>query len=241
MHDPLVFLPGLMCDARLFAPQMADLGRATSVTIAPTTHGERIEEIASNLLDQLPLKFALVGHSIGGVVAMELLRRAPDRVTRMALINTTSLAETPQSAAEYEPLIIKLRAGNLQEAVRMIMPSEHLAPRPERAQIMAQLIEMAEDIGAEAIVRQLRAMQRRRDYQSVLRRCKVPALVLCGKHDGLTPVKRHSFMAELIPNAKLCVFEQAGYLPTLECPGDVSQALRGWMTHSGVAAKPADV
>ncbi|VAV91566.1 Hydrolase, alpha/beta fold family [hydrothermal vent metagenome] len=229
MQDPLVFLPGMMCDARLFAPQVADLGRVTSVTIAPTTHGERIEEIASNLLDQLPLKFALVGQSIGGVVAMELLRRAPDRVTRMALINTSSLAETPQSAAEYEPFIIKLRAGSLEETVRAMMPSEHLAPGPDRAQIMAQLIEMARDIGAEAIVRQLRAMQRRRDYQSVLRRCKVPALVLCGKHDAMMPVKRHSFMAELIPNAQLHVFETAGHLPTLECPVEVSTVLMGWL------------
>jgi len=229
MQDPLVFLPGMMCDARLFAPQVADLGRGTSVTIAPTTHGERIEEIASNLLDQLPLKFALVGQSIGGVVAMELLRRAPDRVTRLALINTSSLAETPQSAAEYEPFIIKLRAGCLEETVRAMMPSEHLAPGADRAQVMAQLIEMAMDIGAEAIVRQLRAMQRRRDYQSVLRRCKVPALVLCGKHDAMTPVKRHSFMAELIPNAQLHVFEAAGHLPTLECPAEVSAVLLDWL------------
>jgi len=229
MQDPLVFLPGMMCDAGLFAPQMADLGRDRAVTIAPTTDGERIEEIASNLLDQLPLKFALVGQSIGGVVAMELMRRAPDRVTRIALINTNSLAETPQSAADFEPVIIKLRAGSLEEAARELMPSEYLAPEAERGQIMAQLIGMAFNIGAEAIVRQLRAMQRRRDYQSVLRRCKVPALVLCGKHDGLTPVKRHNFMAELIPHADLHVFEGAGHLPTLECPDAVSQALRAWL------------
>jgi pimeloyl-ACP methyl ester carboxylesterase len=231
MQDPLVFLPGMMCDARVFAPQMADLGRDTSVIIAPTTHGERIEEIASNLLDQMPLKFALVGQSIGGIVAMELLRRAPDRVTRIALINTSSLAETPQSAADFEPLIIKLRAGSLEDAVRGLMPTEYLAPGPERAQIMAQLIGMAEYIGAEAIVRQVRAMQKRRDYQSVLRRCKVPALVLCGKHDGMTPVKRHNFMADLIPHAELHVLEDAGHLPTLECPGEMSQALRNWLMH----------
>ncbi len=232
MQDPLVFLPGMMCDARVFAPQAAELGRDSTVVIAPTSIGERVEEIASNLLDQLPLRFALVGHSIGGVVAMELMRRAPDRVARIALINTSSLAETPQSAADYEPMIIKLRAGSLEEAVRGLMPAEHLAPEPERVRIMGLLIEMAANIGAEAMVRQIRAMQRRRDYQSVLRRCKVPALVLCGKHDGQTPVKRHSFMAELIPHAELKVFEQAGHLPMLECPDEVSQALRAWLIQS---------
>ncbi len=240
MQVPLVFLPGMMCDARLFAPQVVDLGRGTSVSIAPTSIGERIEEIASNLLDQLPLKFALVGQSVGGVVAMELLRRAPDRVMRIALINTSSLAETPQSAADFEPAIIKLRAGCLEEAARALMPSEYLAPGPGRLQIMAQLVEMAKNVGAESIVRQIRAMQRRRDYQSVLRRCKVPALVLCGKHDGQTPVKRHSFMAELIPGAKLHVFEDAGHLPTLESPAEVSQVLKRWLAHAPVLQKAAD-
>lgn len=240
MLDPVVFLPGLMCDTNLFAAQISDLGRDTSLIVAPTTHGVRIEEIASNLLDQLPLKFALVGQSIGGVVAMELLRRAPDRIKRVALINTNSLAETPQSASEYEPLIIKLRAGALEEAVQGLMPAEHLAPGTARAQIMRQLIEMAENIGSDAIVRQVRAMQRRRDYQSVLRRCKVPTVVMCGKHDGAAPVKRHSFMAELIPNANLHVIEDAGHLPSLECPEDVSRALRNWLKQSAGPAIQAD-
>ncbi|MDP5347958.1 MAG: alpha/beta hydrolase, partial [Paracoccaceae bacterium] len=86
MPDPLVLLPGMMCDARLFAPQVTDLSRDHAVTIAPITQGERIEEIASGLLDILPAKFALAGLSMGGIVAMELLRRAPERITRIALM-----------------------------------------------------------------------------------------------------------------------------------------------------------
>ena len=229
MHNPMVFLPGMMCDLRLFASQLLEFGRERAVTVAPITMGERIEEIASNILDRVPPKFALAGVSMGGIVAMEILRRAPERVTRVALMSTNSLAETPQSAAEYEPLISKLRSGQLEEAVRGLMSPEHLAPGPGRSEVMDELLVMARDMGPDAIVRQIRALQRRRDYQSVLRRCKVPALVLCGDQDGLTPVKRHRLMAELIPYAELTVIEGAGHLPPLEKPIATNEALHAWL------------
>ncbi|WP_299849311.1 alpha/beta hydrolase [uncultured Roseovarius sp.] len=229
MHTPVVFLPGMMCDLRLYAMQLLEFGRDRSVTVAPITMGERIEEIASNILDRVPPKFALVGLSMGGIVAMEMLRRAPDRITRIALLSTNSLAETPQSAADYEPLIIKLRSGQLEEAVQGLMPPEHIGAGTGRSAVMAELLEMAKDMGPEAIVRQIRALQRRRDYQSVLRKCKVPALVLCGDQDGLTPLKRHTLMAELIPYAELSVLEGVGHLPTLENPDATNAALHGWL------------
>ena len=95
MPEPLVLLPGMMCDARLFGPQIAELSADTVVISAPLTQGERVEEIASGLLDQLPARFALAGLSMGGIVAMELLRRAPDRITRIALMDTNPLAVDP--------------------------------------------------------------------------------------------------------------------------------------------------
>ena len=229
MPDPLVLLPGMMCDARLFAPQITDLSRDHAVTIAPITQGERIEEIASGLLDILPAKFALAGLSMGGIVAMELLRRAPERISRIALMDTNPLAETPQSAAAYEPMIIGARAGRLDEVLRVFMKPEFLAPGPQRPTVLNKVFEMGRDLGPEILIRQVRALQRRRDQQPALRRCKVPALVLCGAHDKLTPLKRHAFMAELIPYAQLEVIEDAGHLPTLEAPEAVTAALRAWM------------
>jgi pimeloyl-ACP methyl ester carboxylesterase len=227
--DPVVFLPGMMCDARLFAPQIADLGRDRVVSVAPITRGERIEEIASGLLDHLPQRFALAGLSMGGIVAMELLRRAPERVTRIALMDTNPLAETPQSSVGYEPLIAKLRAGLVSEAVEMVMGRDVLAPGAGRVGVLALMAEMAAALGPDTLVRQVRALQRRRDYQAVLRRCHVPALVLCGAADGLTPPRRHEFMAGLIPAADLCVIDGAGHLPVLERPAETNAALRGWL------------
>lgn len=229
MYEPLVLLPGMMCDARLFEPQLRDLGLDMGVMVAPISLGERIEEIASNVLMFAPAKFALAGLSMGGIVAMEILRRAPERVTRIALMDTNPLAETSASAAAYEPLIVGARAGQLDKVMGAMMRPEALAPGPKRNEILALCGEMGRNVGAETFVRQVRALQKRRDYQAVLRRCKVPALVLCGEHDKLTPVKRHVFMAELMPYAELKIIPDAGHLPVLEQPQATTQALRDWM------------
>jgi pimeloyl-ACP methyl ester carboxylesterase len=232
MAEPLVFLPGMMCDARLFGPQIAELSADHCVMVAPVTQGERIEEIASGLLDQLPARFALAGLSMGGIVAMELLRRAPDRITRIALMDTNPLAETPPVAAAREPQIVGVRTGRLEQVMRDEMKPHYLAPGPHRAEVLELVMDMALALGADTFVRQSRALQRRRDQQGTLRKCKVPTLVLCGAHDVLCPVKRHTFMAELIPYAKLVVLENAGHLPTLETPAETTQALRDWLKQS---------
>lgn len=229
MAEPLVLLPGMMCDARMFGPQIAELSADMAVMAAPVTQGERIEEIASGLLDLMPKRFAVAGQGLGGIVAMELLRRAPDRITRICLMGTNPLAETPVDAANREPQIVKVRSGRLLEVMRGEVPPSTLAPGPHRADVLDLVMDMAETLGAEVFIRQSRALQRRRDQQAVLRKCKVPALVLCGQHDALSPVKRHSFMAELIPYAKLSVLETAGHLPTLERPAETTAALRAWM------------
>ncbi|WP_428925993.1 alpha/beta fold hydrolase [Marinibacterium sp. SX1] len=229
MNEPLVLIPGLMADARAFAAQLTVLSRERAVMVAPAMLGERVEEMASHLLDQLPRRFALAGHGLGGILAMELLRRAPDRVMRIALLDTQPLAETPQDAAAREMLIVKARAGRLGDVIDASFPAETLAPGPARRDVQAAIRTMAEELGAEVFIRQSRALQRRRDQQSTLRKCRVPALVLCGEHDSLTPVKRHEFLAELIHHATLAVLPGAGHVPMLETPDAVTDALRAWL------------
>lgn len=227
--EPLVMVPGMMCDARVFAPQINDLSRDTGVHVAAVAGGESIRDMAGRVLDQAPQRFALMGHSMGGIVAMEVLRRAPERVSRIALISTTPLAETPEQASWREPQIVKAQAGRLDEAVAGSLPADNFAPGPARNAILQMVIDMAYGFGAETFVRQSRALQRRPDAQKVLRQTKVPALILCGAHDKVTPVKRHEFMAGLIPVARLEVFDAAGHMPTLETPEQVTAALRTWM------------
>lgn len=229
MREPLVLLPGMMCDARLFGPQIAELSSEYAVTIAPITQGDRIEEIASRLLDVLPARFALAGLSMGGIVAMEILRRAPGRVSRIALMDTNPLAETPQSAAAYEPMIVGARAGRLEQVLQEFWRPEYLSPGPQRVEILSLIKDMGLYLGPDIFVRQARALQKRADQQGTLRKCKVPTMILCGEHDGLTPVRRHTFMAELIPSAELRIIKGAGHLPTLEQPAATTAAIREWL------------
>lgn len=229
MAEPLVLIPGMMCDTRVFHDQITSFSKDICVTFAPVTQGERIEEIASNLLDQLPARFALAGLGFGGMVAMEILRRAPDRVSRLALISTNALAETPQIAADREAQIVAARSGRMREAMPSIARTRDLASTEWSAQARSLMSYMARDLGADVFVRQSRAMQRRRDQQSTLRKCKVPTLVLCGAHDAEMAVKHHNFIAELIPYAKLVVLDSSGHMPTLEQPEDTTQALKDWL------------
>jgi pimeloyl-ACP methyl ester carboxylesterase len=229
MADPLVFVPGLGCDLRLFAQQATVMGRRRMVSVAPVGQGERMEEIASELLSQLPARFALCGYGFGGAVAMEILRRAPDRVLRLALISCTPLADTPQEAAAREPWIVKSRAGRLDDALKEALPAATLAPGPRRADYIAAWQRMARDGGPQAFEKQNRALQRRRDQQATLRKCKVPTRVICGEYDTLTPVKRHEFMAELIPTARLSILPDAGHLPSWETPEALIEVLEDWM------------
>lgn len=229
MTEPLVLLPGMMCDARLWWPQMAALSGTHALHMAPISGGDYIEEIAAQVLAGAPERFALAGLSMGGIVAMEIYRRAPDRVSRIALLDTNPLAETPTVAAAREPQIVAAKAGRLVEVMRDEMKPNYLAPGPGQDEILGLVLEMAESLGPDVFVAQSRALQRRQDQQAVLRRISVPALVLCGEYDALCPVRRHEFMADLIPRATLQIIEGAGHLPTLEQPIATTRALRTWL------------
>lgn len=229
MNEPIVFVPGMMCDARLFAPQLDALSRERAVMVAPMSTGERIEEMASNILTVAPAKFALAGLSMGGIVALEMYRRAPERITRIALMDTNAMSETPERAAAREPQMVRVKAGRLVEVMRDEMKPNYLAQGPYVQEILDLCMDMAECLGPEVFLRQSRALQRRRDHQPTLRKIKCPALVLCGEHDSLCPPERHRFMAEMIPYAELKIIGGAGHLPTLEQPQLVTEVMREWL------------
>lgn len=166
---------------------------------------------------------------MGGMVAMEVLRPAPERVTRVAFIATNAQADTPEISALREPNIVVAKSGRLDDAMQSEVNPAWLSPGPYRMDVVLLLSDMAHAMGPDIYVRQSRAMQRRKDQQNIMRRIKQPALVMCGDHDGQNTLRRHEFIAELIPYAQLEVIPHAGQMPTLENPDAVTAALRRWM------------
>ena len=229
MSDPLVLLPGMMCDARLFGPQIMEFGKTRAVHLPPITGHDTVEALAAEILENAPKTFALAGLSMGGIVAMEVFRQAPLRVSRMCLMDTNALPETPAVAAAREPQIVKVMAGRLEEVMRDEMKPNYLAPGDGRKAVLELVLDMALGLGEGVFLRQSRALQRRPDQQSTIRKLRVPTLVMCGEHDTLCPVSRHQFMADLVGHARLVVVPRAGHLPPLEQPDAVTQAMSEWL------------
>lgn len=239
MSDPIVLLPGMMCDARLFAPQIAMLSATRTVQISPITRGESIEEIASLVLEYAPDRFALAGFSMGGIVAMEVARQRPDRVLRLALMDTTPFSETPQVAAAREPQIVAAKAGRLEDVMRDEMLPRYILPDgPKNVEIANTVIDMAMALGPDVFVRQSRALQRRPDQQEMLKQLKLQTLILCGRHDQLCPLRRHELMATLVKGSALEVIEDAAHLPTLEQPEATNAALERWLSGTLLLKEP---
>lgn len=225
MSEALVFLPGMMCDARLFAPQIDALGGVC----LPIDGADGVEALAEAVLTEAPERFALAGLSMGGIVAMEVVRQAPARVTRLALMDTNPLAETDGVKARRLPQMDKVRAGGLAGVMRDEMKPNYLAHTPNRGAILDLCMEMALDLGPEVFLRQSIALMNRPDQSETLKAYHKPALVLCGRHDALCPVHRHELMAGLLPRATLTIIDGAGHLPTLETPDQTTQALAAWL------------
>lgn len=227
--DPLVLLPPILCDARAFGAQLAGLSPEGAIMYAPTCQGERVEEIASQILGYAPSRFALAGQAMGATVALEIIRRAPDRVSKLALISATVHGERPEGASAIEPRIVAARSGRFDEVIGQELNPSWLAQSSPRAEITQLVTDMAWNQGPDAYVKQARAMQRRRDQQPTLSQITQPTWVICGAEDSLLPVIRHEFIAEMIPNATLKVVEGAGHLPTLEQPDQMNDLLRAFL------------
>ena len=226
---PLLLLPGMMCDARLFAPQVAALSPGRAVMTAPIHARDETAALAADVLAHAPPRFALAGLSMGGIVAMEMAARAPGRIAGLCLMDTNPMAERAEVAARRGSQMDAVRAGRLRDVMRDEMKPNYLAPGPDRGAVLDICMAMAEALGPDAFLRQSRALMTRPDRQDALRALAVPSLVLCGRHDALCPLERHALMADLLPDARLVVVERAGHLPTLERPADTIQAMLGWL------------
>lgn len=231
MGEPVttVLVPGLNCSARLYAAQIPMLWRFGPVLVADHRQDDAMAQIARRILNEAPARFALVGLSMGGYLALEMLRQAPQRIAKVALLDTAARADTPEQSARRDGLIELARTGRFAEVNQALWPILVHPGRQSDAALRRVVDQMAEDTGPEAFIRQQSALKGRPDYRPGLAAIRCPALVLVGEGDALTPPDRSEEIAAGIPGARLVEVADCGHLSTLEQPEAVNEALRAWM------------
>ncbi len=226
---PLVLVPGLLCDDRLWRHQAEHLADLVDPMIVDVTSGASMPEMARAVLDAAPERFALAGLSMGGYVALEIMRGSPERVARLALLDTSARADTPEQTATRRELIELSQEGRFDEVPHKLLPNIVHPDRLNDEWLTSTVFAMAEAVGPEAFVRQEEAIIGRPDGRENLPDIACPTLVLCGREDALTPMCLHEEMAGLIPGSWLRVIEKCGHLSALERPEGVTAALREWL------------
>ena len=229
MQLPLVFLPGMMCDARIFSPQIARFSGERIITVAPVNGADTIELIASKILMLMPPKFVLLGLSLGGIVAMEIVRQAPKRVSNLVLMDTNHSAELLSVRLKREPQIKSVEEGKLLEVMRQEMKPNYMIQEEKSSKISDLCMRMALDLGEKVFIDQSRALASRADQTLTLSRINIPTLFLCGEHDRLCPIEKHQEMASLVTGSSIEIISNSGHLPTLENAKNVNGVLEKWL------------
>ncbi|HLQ20066.1 MAG TPA: alpha/beta hydrolase [Tabrizicola sp.] len=227
--EPVVLISGFMADARSFMPQLARLGIDRPVILLSPGLGDTVEKIAADVAPHLPPSFALIAHGLGGNIAIEILRKRPEAVTRIALISTDPLPDTPQVAADRETLLVAAKTGHLGACMAQMLPTGALHDAPWRDEVMALVMDMAENLGPIQFQRHLRVLQRRPDQQKTLRKVHVPTMIIAGESDTLVPRRRAEFLAAMMPQGCLEIIADAGHLPQLEQPEAVTKVLQTFL------------
>jgi len=227
----LLLLPGLLCDARLFQSQMESLADIAQPVVGDLTIADTISELAADVLAHAPQKFALAGLSMGGYVALEIMRQAPERVLGLALLDTSARADTIEATASRHKLMEQAEV-NFQIVLDTLMPKLVHPSRMKYNSMVDTVYSMGHRIGKDAFMRQQRAIMGRVDSRPHLSKiADCPTLVLCGRDDVLTPVDVHEEMAAAIAGAKLVIVDECAHLSTMGQPEKVGQAMREWLEH----------
>jgi pimeloyl-ACP methyl ester carboxylesterase len=232
MNKPsLVLVPGLLCDAALWRGQVEDLADIAQPWVADVTRDDSMTAMARRVLAEAPAgRFALAGLSMGGYIAQAIMREAPERVERLALLDTSARADTPEHTARRLGLMELAEKGEFHGVTPQLLPlfihPDRVSDRPLTEAVMA----MTERVGKDAFLRQQRAIIGRPDNRPNLPKIACRALVLCGRQDQMTPLAWSEEIAALIPGARLEIIEDCGHLTTMERPWETSVALRQWLT-----------
>ena len=226
---PVVLIPGLLLTARLYGPQVEALWPAHNLLLANHTRADSMAALARGILAEAPPRFALVGLSMGGYIAFEILRQAGARVERLALLDTTARPDLPEISEGRRAQMRLASEGRFPEVVDTLVPRLLHPSRAAEPALVEAIRAMGRDVGVQGYLRQQSANITRPDSRPLLGEIRCPTLVLVGDADLLTPPDRAQEMAAGIRGSQLLVVPRCGHLATLECPGAVTAALRAWL------------
>lgn len=226
---PLLLLPGLLCDRALWEPQLAGLADIADMTVGNLTRDDSMAGMARSVLAAAPPRFALAGLSMGGYVSFEIMRQAPERVERLALLDTSARPDRPEQTKDRQELIKLAKQGRFKGVTPMLLPRWVHPARAQDPEIISTVTEMTQRVGGETFIRQQTSIMGRPDSRPMLAAIRCPTLVLCGHEDAATPVELHREMAADIANARLVIVPDCGHLSTIEQPEAVNRALRRWL------------
>jgi pimeloyl-ACP methyl ester carboxylesterase len=225
----VLFLPGLLEDADAFAAQVDRLRTRVPCMAADLTGADSIAALASQALSQAPEgQISLVGHSMGGYVALEIMRQAPERIERLALLNTHARPDT-EEATQNRRRLMALAAQNFPAVIETLLPRLMTVEHQQDQALRGTITEMALGVGLEGFMRQETAIIARIDSRPHLAAIRCPTLVVAARHDQLMPVEILEELARGIPGARLEIIEDSVHMTTLEQPGQVADLLEGWL------------
>ena len=226
---PILLVPGLVSSARIYAPVIPALWRFGPVMVANHIRDDSMAAIARRALSEAPPRFALAGHSMGGYIAFEIIRQAPDRVARLALINTQARPDTPEATERRRGMMARAKSGGYRGVLDELFPGFVHPSRREDAALRQFVHDMGDDVGVEAFCRQQTAVISRPDSRPTLAWIKCPTLVLSGDEDHTIPNSLSVEMANGIPGARLVILKDCGHLPQPEQPKATADALVEWL------------
>jgi pimeloyl-ACP methyl ester carboxylesterase len=226
---PILLVPGLVSSPRIYAPVVPALWRFGPVTVANHIRDDNMGAIARRILAEAPPRFALAGHSMGGYIAFEIMRQAPERVAKLALINTQARPDTPEATARRRGMMARAIAGEYRAVLDELFPGFVHPSRRGDAALRQLVYDMGDDVGVEAFVRQQQAVITRPDSRPVLAWIRCPTLVLTGDEDNTIPNSLSVEMANGIHGAKLVILANCGHLPQPEQPQATADALVEWL------------
>jgi pimeloyl-ACP methyl ester carboxylesterase len=229
MAAPLLLLPGLICDDRIWDAQVRDLSEFSPIAVSGYGLARNLRDMALRALELAPPVFSVVGHSMGARVALEVFREAPDRVERLALLDTGVHPPQPGEAAKRHALLALGRQHGIERLVDEWLPPMVHPDHAREAGIMEPLRAMCIAAGVDTYEAQITALLGRPEASPLLPTINGPVLVACGREDVWSPPEQHEEMAAAIPDAELVIFDHCGHMAPVEAPDQVNVALRRWL------------